>query len=159
MHDEAQLVASGLFKIDAGVGRHRECGADKLRGNRQFATAAVDEGGQPYAGGAPVVKQFVHRGADGAPRIQDVVDQHEFAAVDLERDGRGRNLALEALAVKVIAVKRNVQRAHRQGEAEFLVQTLGQPGAAGDDTDQGGLRRHMRAHLCRQRFEQCFGVR
>jgi hypothetical protein len=51
-------------------------GADKLRRNRQFPAAAVDERREPDACRSPVVEQFVHCRAYGAAGIEHVVDQY-----------------------------------------------------------------------------------
>ena len=60
----------------------REVLADVVGADRELAVAAVDEDGEPHRGGTPVVGEGVERGADGAPAVEDVVDEDDGLAVD-----------------------------------------------------------------------------
>src|SRR5262249_17630979 len=110
--------------------RDREHGADVLRGDRQLALAAVDERRELDLPGTPIVEKLVHRGAHRAPRVEHVVDHHDVAIVDVERNLRGLHLAMQADRVEVVAVERDVERAQGCRQAELPVQALGEPGSA-----------------------------
>src|SRR5688572_8122474 len=60
---EAQAPAVIAHELDAPVARHLHGRADVLGRDRQLASTAVDERGEPYAGGAAVIEELVHRRA------------------------------------------------------------------------------------------------
>src|SRR5262245_24438310 len=66
--------------------RHRQSRAAVLRADRQLPLAAVDERHQRDRFRPAVVEQLIHRRADGAPGIEDVVDEEELLVGDVERD-------------------------------------------------------------------------
>src|SRR5882762_5810157 len=87
---------------------------------------------------APIVEQLVHRGAHGAPGVENVVDHHDMPSVDVERDLRGLHLVVQSGGVEIVAIEGDVERPHRRRELQFPVQALGEPGAAGADTYEAG---------------------
>src|SRR6267142_6627516 len=120
------------------AGRHRQRGADVLRGDRQLSLAAIDQRRELDFPRAPVVEQLVHRCAHGAPRVEDVIDHHDVAAVHVERDLRGFHFAAQAGRVEVVAVERDVQGTHGRRELQFPVQALGKPSPPRADADETG---------------------
>ena len=102
--DEDALVAGGR-QVLAGV-----VGPD-----RQLAVAAVGEHGELDPGGAAVVEEGVDRGADRAAGEEDVVDEDDRAALEVEvevggvDDGRLGGAAAE----HVVAVEGDVDVAER----------------------------------------------
>ena len=58
---------------------------------------------------AAEVEELVDRGADRAAGIQHVVDQHDLAAVDGERDLAAAALAVQAERAEVVAVQRTAR--------------------------------------------------
>ena len=75
---DAVLVV-GLGEVDADelLARGRHVLADVVGADRQLAMAAVDEHRQPDRAGTAEVDQGVHRRADRAPGVEDVVDEHD----------------------------------------------------------------------------------
>ncbi len=68
--------------------------ADDVGLDRQLAQAAIDQRRQLHRARAAVVGEHVHRGADGAPGEQHVVDQDDGPPVDrLGQLGRARSRA------------------------------------------------------------------
>ena len=64
--------------------RRRQVLADVVGADRELAVAAVDEDGELDAGGASVVEERLDRGADRAPRVEDVVDEDDGASLERE---------------------------------------------------------------------------
>src|SRR6185295_18412490 len=131
----AALVARQAQKLACG---NRKRGADVLRRDRQLPFAAVHQGRELDFAGAPIVEQLVHRGAHGAPGVENVVDHHDMPSVDVERDLRGLHLVVESGDVEIVAIEGDVERSHRPRELQLPVQTLGKPGAARADADEPG---------------------
>ena len=55
--------------------------------NGQLAMSPVDQNREADGPGSAEVENGVERGPDGSPRVQNVVDQHHDAPVDIDRDG------------------------------------------------------------------------
>ena len=91
--------------------------ADEVGLDRQLAPAAIDQRRQLDRARAAVVGQHVHRGADGAPREQHVVDQDDGPAVDRLGQLGGADLGLGQPVEHVVAVERDVDRAQRAASA------------------------------------------
>src|SRR5439155_428912 len=96
----AALVARQAQKFACG---HRKRGADILCRDRQLPFAAVDQRRQLDFSGAPIVEQLVHRGAHGAPGVQNIVDHDDMPAVDVERDLRRLHRVVESGDVEIVA--------------------------------------------------------
>src|SRR5205085_12088688 len=71
-----QFQRLGFWQRNA---RRGEVGMD-----RQLAPAAVDQHCELHLGRAAVVEQFVKHGADRAPGVQHVIEQHDVSIVDVE---------------------------------------------------------------------------
>ena len=101
---------------------------------------AVDEHGELDARGTPDVHQGVKRRADGAAGEQDVVDEHDGLAVDVERDLGRVDLGAE-IRREIIAVQADVQPAERNvhplDRLDALREPLREQVAARDDADKG----------------------
>ena len=86
---------------------------DEVRADRQLAMSPVDQDREADPAGPPQVHQRVHRRADRATRIEDVVDQHHRAAGDVERDPRLVDLRRLRGEADVVAIEADVQDADR----------------------------------------------
>ena len=100
------------------------------------------------ARGPAEVEQLVHRGADRAAGVEHVVDQHQLAAVDVERDLAAARLAVQADAAEVVAMQGDGEQAERHRGAERAVQALGEPRAAGVDADERRRRARAAPRIC-----------
>ena len=110
--------------------------ADHLRLDRQLAAAAIKQHHKLDGARPAVVKNLVHGRAHGAPGVEDVVDQHQIAAVHIKRQHRGLDRRVDADAAEIVAVEGDVQFAQRFVETQQAAQTLGHPDPAGADADQ-----------------------
>ena len=101
--------------VHALVARGRQVLADVVGPDRQLAVAAVGQHRQLHPLRAPVVEERVDRGAHGASRVEDVVDQDHRHAVDREVDLRGVDdrLARGVAHADVVAVEADVELAER----------------------------------------------
>ncbi len=108
--------------------------------DRELAVAAVDEDREPDGLGPPEVDQRVHRRPDRAARVQDVVDEDDRAAVEVERDLGPLHDWLLGDQRQVVAVEGDVERANRDLGALVLEdrrrQPVGERDAAALDADQ-----------------------
>jgi hypothetical protein len=125
--------------VDALGARGREVLADVVGPEGQLAMAAVGEHRELDARRAAVVEEGLDRGADRAPREEDVVDDHDRRPVDREVEvGRVDRRRLGA-ATEIVAVERDVELAERDLGLEQVPQQPAQaPGehrAAAVDPD------------------------
>src|SRR5262249_22163528 len=90
--------------LDALGARGRKVLADVVGADRKLAVAAVDEHRELDARGAAVVEERLDRCADRAPRVEDVVDEDDGAAVEREVELR--------LADERLGVQRSFAAAH-----------------------------------------------
>src|ERR1017187_341706 len=90
--------------------RHLQPGANILRGDRQFAPAAVDQHGEADRSRPAVIEQFVHRPAHRSTGVEHVVDQDDVAAVDLEWDLRRLYLWMQPGLVEIVAVEGDIDK-------------------------------------------------
>ena len=109
---------------------------------------------------AAVVEQLVHRGADGAPGVEHVVDQDEVAALDFEGDVRRLDLARAGRSrVEIVAVERDVERAERDVRGRARGAAARRANAAGVDADQRRSRGVTCGRICAvSAVSSCFGV-
>ena len=105
----------------------------------QFPAAALDEGDQGDGSGTPEVEDFVHGGAYGAPRLNDVIDQDDMPVFHGKGNLRGLDLGVHADAGEVIPVEADVQLPQGRFDLQELVQALRNPYAAGVDADHRRL--------------------
>ena len=128
--------------VDPLLARGRQVLADVVGADRKLAVAAVDEHRELDALRAPVVEEGLDRGAHGAAGEEDVVDEDDRAAGEVEVEVRGVDdrLRLGLAASEVVAVEGDVEVAERDlgaGQlADQRVQARGEDGAAGVDADQ-----------------------
>src|SRR5438105_9858121 len=75
--------------------------------------ATVDQDREAYRAGTPVVDERIHRSADRAAGEENIVDKHDDAAVDGERDLRLAYHRRVPDTRQVVAVERDIDRAQR----------------------------------------------
>src|SRR5205823_11501012 len=113
------LVDLDELHLDALVAMRGEVLADVVGADRQLAVAAVGEHRELHAGGATVVEQRLDRGADRAPRVENVVDEHARHPVEREVELRVPDERLGVLGrlspadVNVVTVEGDVKLAER----------------------------------------------
>src|SRR5208282_5722370 len=91
--DRQLEAAVGMaLQDDRQVAGNRKARTDVGRFDRQLTAAAVDQHRKLDGLGPPIVEQLVDRGAHRAPRVQDVIDEHDAAAGDREGQRRRRRL-------------------------------------------------------------------
>ena len=112
--------------------------ADVVGADRQLAVSAVDQDGELDGLGPAEVDECVHRRADRAARVEDVVDEHDDLPVDVGDPDRGERRRLAQ--ADVVAVEADVERAGRDVDAldlgDLLREALRQVDAAGQDPDE-----------------------
>jgi len=89
-------------------GLHRA--PNKLRLDGHLAMPAVHQHAKLHAPRAPKIKQAVHRGADGAAGIEDIVHQHQVHVVHGKGNVRSLKNGLRRNFGEIVAVKSDVQR-------------------------------------------------
>ena len=135
------LVALLEAHVDPLLARRRQVLADVVGADRQLAVAAVAEHGELDPLRAAVVEEGLDRGPHRAAGEEDVVDEDDGAAGEVEVDVGGVDDRLRGrrLGADVVAVEGDVDVADRQlgaGQlAEQGVQAAGEEGAAGVDPD------------------------
>ena len=97
--------------VVARSGRHVL--ADEVRADGKLAMATVDQDCEAYRAGTPVVDERVHRAADRSAGEKDIVDEHDDAAVDRERDLRLAYHRRVPDTRQVVAVESDIDRAQR----------------------------------------------
>ena len=136
------VLAVDLLELDVDdlLARRRHVLAHVVGADRELAVAAVDEDREADRLGPPEVDQRVHRRPDRAARVQDVVDEDDRAAVEVERDLGALDDRLLGDERQVVAVEGDVERA--DGELGALVledrrrDAMGERDAAALDADQ-----------------------
>src|SRR5919206_391088 len=150
-------LPSPAFTTCAAVCRATRCGAP-ICGWRMTITSgsyapivrAVSFSDSPLSTGGPaVVEERVDRRADRPPRVEDVVDEDDGAALEREVELRGADdrlrveRRLAAAHLDVVAVEGDVDRAERGRDAGALLdqppQALRERHAAGVDADERDL--------------------
>ena len=106
--------------------------------NRQFTPATVSQHGKPDVGRAAIVEQFVDGGACRAAGVEHVIDKNQRPAFDIEGQGRGAHLGMQAALAEIVAIEGNVEQADFARQAEQFVQTAGNPGATAMNADDQG---------------------
>jgi hypothetical protein len=86
--DEDRVLAVDLLELDPDdlLARRRHVLADVVRPDRQLAMAAVDEDREADRLRPPEVDERVHRRPDRPARVEDVVDEDDRRAVQVERE-------------------------------------------------------------------------
>src|SRR3954465_2244831 len=159
LQHERQPPVRLALQAEAHAGRHVELRAAVLSGDGELPPAAIGQHHERDARRPTVVEELVHRRAHGAAGIEHVVDQQQFAAVDVEGNARALGIVVQALRVIIIAIEGDVHQAERLLEAEQAVQPLGEPGAAGVEADHRGFRRELRPQLGGEALAYLLGVR
>src|SRR6186713_1566717 len=111
------LVDFDELDLDALLAGGRQVLADVVGADRKLAVATVGEASELHSSGTSVVEERLDRGADRAPRVEDVVD--EDAGHSLERkvelrvahDGLRVDRRLSPAHLDVVAVEGDVDRA------------------------------------------------
>src|SRR4051812_34840877 len=144
--DLIDLVDLHQLDLNALVPRGRQVLADVVGANRQLAVAAVGEDGELHAIRPPVLEERVDRGADRPARIEDVVDEDDGAALEVEVELRlaGERLRparrMAGAHVHVVAVEGDVELAEGELVARPLLDESAEPlrdrNAAGVDADE-----------------------
>src|SRR5919201_7130752 len=115
--DSVDLVHLDELHLDALVAGGREVLANVVRPDGELAVAAVDEDGELDPVGAAVVEERLDRRADRPAGVEDVVDEDNRLAFQVEvergRADDGLRVARRAAAADgdVVAVERDVDRA------------------------------------------------
>src|SRR3954453_725224 len=156
---EAERPAPVALQYDRLVLLHAQLRADILRADRQLTAAAIDERREPDRARATIVEDFVHRRPDGAAGVEDIVDQNDIGAFHLEADIRGLNARTHPGLLVVIAPECDIDRADRRKQGQHLVQALGNPHAAGINSDQRRGRPGVPTDLLGEVAEQALCVR
>ena len=116
--------------------------ADEIGFDGQFAMAAIDQDGQLDAPGPAEIVERIHGGADGASAEEDIVDEDDGFAADVEGDDGGLDVGSNAL-IEVIAMHADVERAERDGVGpdvgEDGAEALSEGDAAALDADEGDV--------------------
>src|SRR3954466_2418013 len=93
----------------------------------ELAVPAIDQDRESDARGPAQVADRVHRRADGPPGEEDVVDQDDLHAVDLERDLGPPQDGPTVPLPQVVAIERDVDRPDEDLLAHHRRQESGQP--------------------------------
>src|SRR5271157_3132607 len=120
-------------------GAAHEAGLD-----RQFAMAAVDEHAKLNAARTPMIEQRIERRARGPAGIENVVHQDDVLVLDLELHRARPHFRPMTDRREIVAVERDVQRAHRHfgflDASQHLCQPLRQRHTAAHDSHQPEIR-------------------
>ncbi len=71
------------------VGRRGQVLSHVVRTNGELSVAAVDQHGEPYGARPAQVENGIERRANRASGIEDVIDKHNDAPVNVDGNGRG----------------------------------------------------------------------
>src|SRR5205807_8111164 len=74
------------FYLDDFILRSLDCASDKRSFDGQLAVSAIDEHEQLHAARASMVEEGIERGANGAARVENVVDEDDVFVSDIETD-------------------------------------------------------------------------
>ena len=109
------VLAVDLLELDLDdlLARRRDVLADVVGPDRQLAMAAIDEDREADRLRPPEVDEGVHRGPDRAAGVQDVVDEDDRRAVQVEREVGALDDGLLGDERQVVAVEGDVERADR----------------------------------------------
>jgi len=91
--------------------------ADEVRADRKLAMAAVHENGKADRTRTPVIDKRIHGRADGAAGEEHVVDEHDDAVVDGERDLGLAHHRRVADTRQIVTVEGDIDRAERKIDA------------------------------------------
>jgi hypothetical protein len=96
--------------VDAIAGSCIDFSPNYIWLNRQLATAAVDKDCQADARRAPKIRELVECRANGSSGKQDVVDNHDVAAIDRARYVGGSHNGPRADCLQIVAVESDIER-------------------------------------------------
>src|SRR6266550_4472180 len=113
--DENGVLVVDLLEVDLDdlLARGRHVLADMIGPDRQLAVAPVDEYGQADGLRPTEVDERVHCGADRPPGVEDVVDEDDRRAVEIERQIRALDDWLLGDEREVVTVEGDVERPDR----------------------------------------------
>src|SRR6266508_3380449 len=127
------LVDLDELHLDSLAAGGREVLADVVGADRQLAVAAVGEHRQLHLGGPAVGEEGLDRGANGAARVEHVVDEDHRLPLEREVETRGAHDRLRALRrlsaahVDVVAVEGDVDLAEERRGAGALLDQAAEP--------------------------------
>src|SRR5436190_3976158 len=156
---QRELAVGTALEAQPHARRDIDLCAAVLRTNGQLAPAAVGKDHQRDARWPAPVEELVHRRADGAPGIEQVIHQQELATGDVEGDFGALWIVLEALLMVIVAIERDVHQTERLAHAKEAMQPLGEPGSAGIKADHGALRRQCCLQLGGELLAELFRLR
>jgi hypothetical protein len=115
--DAIDLVDLDELDLHALVARAREVLADVVGSDGKLAVAPIDEAGELDPRGAAKLEERLDRGAGRPARVEDVVDEHAGATLELEvelgrlDDGLRVERCVPVSDDHVVAMERDVERA------------------------------------------------
>src|SRR5688500_9901279 len=115
--DLVDLVDLDELDLDPLLAGGRQVLADVVGTDRKLPVAPICEAGELHARGAAVVEERLDRGADRAPRVEDVVDEDARHALERKGERRGADdrlrvdRRLSPTHLDVVPVKGDVDRA------------------------------------------------
>ncbi len=120
--DQDRVLPVDLLEVDPDdlLARRRDVLADVVGPDRQLAMAAVDEHREADRLRSTEVDEGVHRRPDRPTGVEDVVDEDDRRAVEVERQVRALDDRLLGDEREVVAVERDVERPDRDVDALVL---------------------------------------
>src|SRR6516165_9212115 len=112
-HNRIGTIHLGQAYVHALTFRRFDIFAHIVRANGHLVLAAVHQYGQLNRLRAAQVSQRVKRGAHGAARVQNIVDQHHPLAVERKRNIATEQPRISGAALAVVAIRRDVEGANR----------------------------------------------
>jgi hypothetical protein len=97
-----------------------------ISANRQLPVTAIYQYCQPNGPRPSKITKRIQRRSHGTPRVEHIIDQHHGAALHVNRQ-IGMPYGASGLAPQVVAVHRDVKRAHRNSDAFHLIHNLRKP--------------------------------
>jgi hypothetical protein len=116
--------------------------AHEIGADRQLAMAAIDQDGELDLAWPAEIVQGIHRGANRSSAEEDVVDEHDGLAGDVEGNNGGLDIRRGAL-IEVVTMHADIEAADRDrmfpNIGEYFGEALGEGNAAALDSDQDDI--------------------
>jgi hypothetical protein len=113
--------------------------SDEIGLDGEFASAAIDQDGEPDGAGAAEIAQGIERGAHGSAGEEDVIDQKERALIDVDVEVGRSDEGARADFGEVVAVEGDVEDAATDlieaALAENFGEALGENFASGANSN------------------------
>jgi hypothetical protein len=127
------------MNLDPFPVRGRDDLANVIRAYGQFAMSSVNQDRQLDGTRAAEINDFIEGGADGAARVQNVVDKNNDFIDDVEQEVGLLNDRLIEFILDIVAIKSYVNDADRKREFADFAKDFSQPfrdyGAPSADAD------------------------